>query len=246
MIIAGNKVGPQILRFDRNLHGRDFAVGDIHGCVSALQTALDTIGFSPAMDRLFCAGDLVDRGPGSHLVVEWLDKPWFFSTLGNHETMVCEYALAEPDSPPSRLHLDHARLLDLPKNERPCIGHRLRALPLTIEVETSGGPVGLVHADFPGDDWHAIDAPLTEDEVERCLWSTRRFARSPPEKVRNVRALIHGHLTLPVARQLGNVFYIDTGGWMVGEGHFTFVDLASLELIRGPGPNASAESRSNR
>ena len=64
--------------------------------------------------------------------------------------------------------------------------------------------------------------------------------------MRNVRALIHGHLTLAVAQQRGNVFYIDTGGWMGGEGHFTFVDLASLELIRGPGPNASAESRRNR
>lgn len=64
--------------------------------------------------------------------------------------------------------------------------------------------------------------------------------------MRNVRALIHGHLTLAVAQQRGNVFYIDTGGWMGGEGHFTFVDFASLELIRGPGPNASAESRRNR
>ncbi|WP_156909350.1 hypothetical protein [Ottowia thiooxydans] len=49
-----------------------------------------------------------------------------------------------------------------------------------------------------------------------------------------------------MAQQRGNVFYIDTGGWMVGEGHFTFVDFASLELIRGPDPNASAESLRNR
>lgn len=62
----------------------------------------------------------------------------------------------------------------------------------------------------------------------------------------NVRALIHGHLTLPVAQQRGNVFYIDTGGWTGDEGRFTFVDLASPELIRGPGPNASADSRRNR
>ena len=75
----------QLQRFERNRIGRDFAVGDIHGCFTALQIALDAIGFSPETDRLFCAGDLVDRGPGSHLVVDWLDKPWFFSTRGNHE-----------------------------------------------------------------------------------------------------------------------------------------------------------------
>ena len=246
MITAGNKVAPQILRFDRNLHGRDFAVGDIHGCFSALQTALNSIGFTPATDRLFCAGDLVDRGSGSHLVIDWLDKPWFFSTRGNHEELVCEYALMKPHAWPKQLHPDHAWLLDMPDRELSCIAQRLQALPLAIEVETSGGPVGLVHGDFPGDDWRVIDMPLTEDEIEGCLWSTRRFAQISPALVRNVRALIHGHLTLAVAQQRGNVFYIDTGGWMVGEGHFTFVDFASLELIRGPDPNASAESLRNR
>ena len=60
----------QLQRFERNRIGRDFAVGDIHGCFTALQIALDAIGFSPETDRLFCAGDLVDRGPGSHLVVD--------------------------------------------------------------------------------------------------------------------------------------------------------------------------------
>ena len=234
----------QLQRFERNRVGRDFAVGDIHGCFSALQTALDAIGFSPVTDRLFCAGDLVDRGPGSHLVVDWLDKPWFFSTKGNHEALVCEYTSAKPNSLPKQLHPDQAWLVDLPEDELRCIAQRLQALPLAIEVETSGGPVGLVHADFPGDDWRAIDTPLTEDEIECCLWSSRRFFSE--EKVRNVRALIHGHLTLASAKIKGRILFIDSGGWMVGNGHFTFVDLASLELIRGPGPNASNDDRRNR
>lgn len=81
MTAAAMEDGPQLLRFERNRNGRDFAVGDVHGCFTALQAALDAIGFSPEVDRLFCAGDLVDRGPESHLVVSWLDKSWFFSTL---------------------------------------------------------------------------------------------------------------------------------------------------------------------
>ena len=36
------------------------------------------------------------------------------------------------------------------------IAARLNALPLAIEVETPQGLVGLVHADFPYDDWQAI------------------------------------------------------------------------------------------
>ena len=49
----------------------------------------------------------------------------------------------------------------MPDRELSCIAQRLQALPLAIEVETFGGPVGLVHGDFPGDDWRVIDMPLT-------------------------------------------------------------------------------------
>lgn len=111
---------------------------------------------------------------------------------------------------------------------------------------TSGGPVGLIYADFPGDDWRAINVPFSKDEIEISLWSARRFSGKRSTHVQNVRALIHRHLTLPFAQQLGNVFYLDSGGGMPGQGHFTFVNLDSLELIRGPGLDASAGSRRNR
>ena len=65
----------QTVTYQTNALGRDFAVGDIHGSFSALQTALDTIEFNSEVDRLFSVGDLVDRGPESHHVLEWLDKP---------------------------------------------------------------------------------------------------------------------------------------------------------------------------
>ena len=37
---------------------------------------------------LFAAGDLVDRGPYSPRVLEWLEHPWFASVRGNHEQLV--------------------------------------------------------------------------------------------------------------------------------------------------------------
>lgn len=246
MIATGNANNAQLRCFERNRRGRDFAVGDIHGCFTALQAALDSIGFSTAVDRLFCAGDLVDRGPESEQVSSWLDKPWFFSTKGNHDLMAYRYALNDPQALSSVLNHGGAWLLDLPKDELRRIGHRLRALPLAIEVETSGGPIGLVHAGFPGDDWRAIDTPFSEDDVGISLWSTMRFDRVYAAKVLNVRSLIHGHLTVSSAQQIANVFFIDTGGWMLGRGHFTFVELESLKLIRGPGGDASFGSQRNR
>lgn len=105
--------------------------------------------------------------------------------------------------------------------------------------------MGLVHADFPSDDWLAVEAPFSEDDRQICLWLTMRFDRIYQTEVRNVRALVHGHLTLSSPKKLGNVLFIDTGGWM-SNGHFTFVELASLELIRGPGPDFAPWSRRNR
>ena len=59
---AVNRAAPAMPRFAQNTVGRDFAVGDIHGCFTELQRGLEAIGFDPSTDRLFSVGDLVDRG----------------------------------------------------------------------------------------------------------------------------------------------------------------------------------------
>lgn len=238
--------GPQVMHFELNQRGRDFAVGDVHGCFTELQTALDAIGFSPAVDRLFYTGDLVGRGPESHLVEAWLDQPWFSSTQGNHDLMASDYALGAPTAVSNLTNHGGDWLLDLSQAEQIRVGERLRALPLTIQIETAEGSVGLVHADFPFDDWRKVDIPFSEDDRQICLWSTMRFDRVYQTEVRNVRALVHGHVTLSAPKKLGNVLFIDTGGWMPGKGHFTFVELQSLELIRGPGPDVRFVSSRNR
>ncbi|MNW18794.1 hypothetical protein D3C71_2184980 [compost metagenome] len=52
--------------------------------------------------------------------------------------------------------------------------------------------------------------------------------------MRNVRAVIHGHTTLARMQTLGNVFFIDTGGWRTGHGHFTLVELHTLKALQVP------------
>ncbi len=51
-----------IPRYALNTHGRDFAVGDIHGAFGALQRALEAIGFDARKDRLF-SGRPCGSGP---------------------------------------------------------------------------------------------------------------------------------------------------------------------------------------
>ncbi len=50
---------------------RYLAVGDIHGCFTALKTLAEYVPFKPD-DTLITLGDVVDRGPDSDAVVRWL------------------------------------------------------------------------------------------------------------------------------------------------------------------------------
>lgn len=78
-------------RFEINHNGRDLIVGDVHGYFSKLQQALDAVQFDPQKDRLFSVGDLIDRGPQSERVLQWLMQPWFHAVRGNHEQIAMEY-----------------------------------------------------------------------------------------------------------------------------------------------------------
>ena len=68
-----------------NSNGRNFVVGDVHGCFRTLARALAELQFDPARDRLFGVGDLVNRGPHSNEAVDWLEKRFTAVTLGNHD-----------------------------------------------------------------------------------------------------------------------------------------------------------------
>ena len=226
---------PQLVRFGINTQGRDFAVGDIHGCFTALQQALDRIHFHPASDRLFSVGDLVDRGPESDQVLDWLDRPWFHAICGNHDFMIWRSALGQPYLEVNHLEHGGAWLQALDRKAQQQIGQRLAALPLAVEVETPAGLVGLVHADCPYDDWRDMqNSPLSAGAAHGCLWSRDRYLRSYAAPVRNVLAVVHGHTTVRHMQTLGNVFFIDTGGWRP-QGHFTFLDLQTLRSVTACG-----------
>ncbi len=64
-----------------------WAVGDIQGCWQTFAALLEAIRFNPKNDKLWLAGDLVNRGPGSLEVLRWCvehDKS-VTSVLGNHD-----------------------------------------------------------------------------------------------------------------------------------------------------------------
>lgn len=65
-----------------------FAIGDIHGCLIAFETLLDSLELRPE-DRLIFLGDYLDRGPHSRGVIEKLielsAQPRHIFLRGNHD-----------------------------------------------------------------------------------------------------------------------------------------------------------------
>src|SRR5690606_15854527 len=121
-----------LLRMPENSLGRDLVVSDVHGYFDHLSRLLDKANFDQSVDRLFIIGDLVDRGPSSLEVVNWLRRPYVFACLGNHDFWCLEAGqfgmLVEHWSQGGTW------FYDLDEDDRADVLDCLRALPLAIEV----------------------------------------------------------------------------------------------------------------
>lgn len=64
-----------------------YAIGDIQGCMKPLQCLLKEVQFNPDKDRLWIAGDLINRGPDSLEVMRYLYsiRDSVSLVLGNHD-----------------------------------------------------------------------------------------------------------------------------------------------------------------
>lgn len=225
----------QIKRFEINTAGRDFAVGDIHGHFTQLQSALDATEFDPAVDRLFSVGDLVDRGPECRDVLAWLDKPWFNAVRGNHDDYVVRFDTCDAEN---WIYNGGSWFAGMNRDEQEEFRVQFAELPFAIEVETAGGLVGIVHAECGRTTWAQFRAELLEPIHSRqeqksmrntAMWSRKRIDAMDESGIPDLRAMIVGHEVVSEATWLGNVVYIDTGGHRGG--HFTLLNLQTLECI---------------
>jgi len=227
-----------IEHYSINKKGRDFVVGDIHGMFHWLTALLKEVNFDESKDRLFCVGDLVDRGPHSIKVKEFLKKKWFHSVRGNHEDMIInrifDYAMDWLDK--------------LTDDQVFQMRTEFSKLPIAIEVDTSYGMIGIVHAEIPDfiDDWKTFRLELSYDQnaKDEAMWGLSRLKdiqyfqtvsdyetltseqkrefliRKYRDHVKNINYTFHGHSVIATPVKRSNQFFIETGAVFKNMGTF--------------------------
>ncbi|NVK39869.1 MAG: symmetrical bis(5'-nucleosyl)-tetraphosphatase [Oceanospirillaceae bacterium] len=142
-----------------------YAIGDIQGCFDQLQALLAQVGFSGS-DRLWLAGDLVNRGPKSLETLRFVkslgDRAQI--VLGNHDLhlLAIHYGATRPRRSDT---LDE--ILDAPDRDE--LMHWLRMQPLLIH--DAGLDFVMVHAGIPPA-WSLKKAKRRAREVEQVLHGT--------------------------------------------------------------------------
>lgn len=207
--------------YEKNSQGRTFFMTDCHGNFDLLHEQMKLHAFDTSVDRLFVGGDNCDRGPTSHWVMDYINEPWYISIQANHESMLIN-AYENPD-------LRHAYEMlyfnggawyyDLTPQKQKEIYEAFKALPLAIEVETSLGKVGIIHAEVPRGDWCKFK-DMTNAEIEWegeaiAQWARTRYDRQDTTPIKNIDLVLVGHTPTKSGEieKLGNTWYCDLGSF---------------------------------
>ncbi|ELQ6104988.1 metallophosphoesterase [Cronobacter turicensis] len=188
-----------------------YIVGDLHGCLQALVSALRRERFDPRVDALISVGDVIDRGPDSQGCLRLIGKRWFFAVRGNHEAMALE-ALGTGDNALWAINGGnwYFGLSDVAKQEAQAQLAKARELPLVIELQSHDRLIVVAHADYPASRY-VWEQALDEHAV---VWSRTRINRvsaGEEEDIQGADAFYFGHTPLREPLNGGNLHYIDTG-----------------------------------
>ena len=220
-------------------NSRTFAIGDIHGCLAALDMLLAAIRPGPD-DTLVLLGDYVDRGPQSQGVIERLlalrRQCRLVPLLGNHDEMMLnvydgrkqfyvDWLLFGGDA--TLASYDVTRPEDLPAAHI----EFLRNCRLCFESERHF----FVHGSYQA------ELPLDAQPRDTLLWDSIKTYQPGPHCSGKTAIVGHSSQKSGEILDLGHLKCIDT--WCYGEGWLTALDVDSGQVwqadkgggIRGQG-----------
>ena len=200
-------------KIPRNKAGRDYVVGDVHGCFDLLTERLAYEGFNRAKDRLFSVGDLIDRGPDSEKCLSLLEKPWFHMVCGNHEEMFIDACRRGGGGSWLTSYGEWANRLS--NDELNGWADQLEKLPISMTIEMNGYSAGLCHAEPDGLEWVGTRDNISSNQV--MVWGRRVLRGNVRGTVQGVDITIHGHTPVELPTWVDNRYFLDTGAWFSGE-----------------------------
>ena len=219
--------------WNKEIKGKLYAVGDIHGCYNLLMSRLKEIGFDFENDLLVAVGDLVDRGTQNIECIELLSKPWFTSVRGNHEDL-CIGGLHNESY--KRCHVANGGewFYMLDGQAMYNIAKTFAGLPVVLEVNHNGKKYGFVHGHIEQNNWDEFKETFTQeptafrDPSELAMWGRDRLDEDKKQytHVSGVDAVIMGHTVTQKPCKRDNCYWIDTGA--VHWGTITILDLANI------------------
>lgn len=142
-----------------------YVVGDIQGCFAPFQNLLQKLKFNTDKDRLWCTGDLINRGPNNIETLRWLyaHRDNVTLVLGNHDLHLLAVSCGVR-KPSRKDNLDD--ILEAPDREQ--LIEWLHFQPLAFWENG----VTMVHAGIPPI-WTVQDALDRAGEVENALRGPR-------------------------------------------------------------------------
>ncbi|MDG9786789.1 metallophosphoesterase [Acinetobacter johnsonii] len=219
--------------WDKEVTGKLYAVGDIHGCYNLLMSRLKEIGFDFENDLLVAVGDLVDRGTQNVECISLIDEPWFTSVKGNHEDLVI---MGDINRSYFNCHIQNGGewFYDLDYQVQREIIKKLKTLPIALEISHNGKKFGFVHGHIEQNNWDEFKETFTQepttfrDPSELAMWGRERLDEEKKQytHVTGVDAVIMGHTVTQKPCKRDNCYWIDTGA--VHWGTMTILDLSLI------------------
>ena len=209
------------LRLSLNKGGRDYIISDLHGCYKEFQKKLVEIGFNKKTDRMFSVGDLNDRGEDSVSCLNLIKEPWFYSVLGNHETMLLDayYQKGNYYTKYNNSRNGGDWFYEISDETQKELVDLIETLPLSITIGKN--KIGICHAEPPSNDWE--DRFNDEFAATKLLWG-RDWIKNESTIVNNIEHTYHGHTPVKEPITIGNSTFIDTGAVFKG-GKLTCLEL---------------------
>jgi serine/threonine protein phosphatase 1 len=212
---------------------RRIVIGDVHGHYEGLMTLLNAIT-PDSDDQVYFLGDLIDRGPQSAQVVEFVKSSSYQCLLGNHEYLLLEaFPNGQFFAPALQAWLQSGGRSTVASygDTGILLEHVewIRTLPTYLDL----GDIWLVHAGV-----HP-DMPLSQQSYQEFCWIRDEFHTIPQPYFHN-KLIITGHtitFTFPgvvpgsIVRGQGWLG-IDTGAYHPKSGWLTGLDVTNNRVYQ--------------